>query len=92
MNGSFVDYDMNAIQEFKSRLEAFANTVEDLRSRLDSSISGAGSEWSDSQFTKAAEHASAATAAVSSALGGLYPDAMEFIKRQEDWHIQYTGG
>lgn len=80
-----VEYDINAIHEFKSRLEAFANTVEDLRSRLDSAVSSAGSEWQDSQFDKAAEHATAANQAVSSALGGLYPDAMAFIQKQEAW-------
>lgn len=87
-----VDYDINAVLEFKSRLEAFQNTVEDLSSRLDSAVSAAASDWHDSQFEKAAEHAAAANAQVASALGSLYPDAMVFIQKQEDWHAQYTGG
>ena len=87
-----VDYDINAVLEFKSRLEAFQNTVEDLSSRLNSAVSAVASDWQDSQFEKAAEHATAANAQVASALGSLYPDAMAFIQKQEDWHAQYTGG
>ena len=87
-----VDYDIEAIREFKSRLEAFQTTVDDLRSRLDSAVSSAGSDWQDSQFDKAAEHATAANAKVGSALDSLYPDAAAFIQKQEDWHAQYTGG
>ena len=81
----FVNYDINAVREFKSRLEAFQNVIEDLRSRLDASVSSAASEWQDSQFAKAAEHATAANAQVASALGSLYPDAIAFIQKQEDW-------
>ena len=87
-----VDYDIEAIREFRSRLESFSNAIEDLRSRLDSAVSAAASDWQDSQFEKAAEHATAANAQVSSALGSLYPDAMAFIEKQEAWHAQYTGG
>ena len=88
--GDRVDYNIEAIREFKSRLEAFANTVEDLRSRLDSAVSAAGYDWQDSQFDKAAEHATAANAAVSSALGGMYPDAMAFIQKQEEWDASWN--
>lgn len=89
---SGVDYDIEAIHEFRSFLEAFSTTVDDLRSRLDSAVSAAASEWQDSQFEKAAEHAMAANAQVASALGSLFPDAMAFIQKQEDWHLQYIGG
>lgn len=85
-----VDYNIEAIREFKSRLESFATTVEDFRSRLDSAVSAAGAEWQDSQFNKAAEHATAANAAVSSALGGLYPDAEAFLQRQEAWDASWN--
>ncbi len=87
-----VDYDIEAIREFKSRLQTFSNTVEDLRLRLDTAVSAAASEWQDSQFNTAAEHATAANAQVASALGSLYPDAMAFIQKQEDWDASYKGG
>lgn len=87
-----VDYNIEAIREFKNRLETFQTIVDDLRSRLDTAITAAAAEWKDSQFEKAAEQATSANAQVASALGSLYPDAIEFIRKQEDWHGQYTGG
>lgn len=86
-----VEYDIDAIREFKSRLVSFSNAVEDMGSRLDSAISGASSEWQDSQFDKAAEHARAASTQVKAALGSLYLDVCAFIQKQEDWDASYRG-
>lgn len=85
-----INYDMEAIRAFWMELERFANEVAELRSQFDGAVSAAEAEWKDSQFKTAAEKALDASNGVSMALQTLYQDVEDFLRRQEDFHFEYT--
>ncbi|MBR6023327.1 MAG: hypothetical protein IK066_13015 [Kiritimatiellae bacterium] len=88
--GERVEYNIEDIRAFRAALERFADESEALKSMLDGAVSATAAEWQDSQFEKASERALEASGKVSAALGALYPDAMAFLDRQEEWHAEYT--